>query len=175
MKKKIYIHILFNIHIFWFRIFKAFSEGLEGPDGSPLLPIGIPVSDLDLWHPVHTRQLQPPPCSDLWEGMGAAVVLPLRVAVPIDGAFSHPAPTGCWLNSSASRLHVYAGCSLTVNETTEYFIKIHSSVQKTLKYLPVWITCHQPLNGAHINTWTSSWLPQEDHNTWGGENTIYWK
>ena len=105
-----------------------------------VIPIVIPISDLDLWHPVHTRQLQPPPWFVLWIGMGAAVVLPLRVAVPIDGAFSHPAPTGCWLNSSASRLHVYAGCSLTVNETTEYFIKIHSSVQKTLKYLPVWIT-----------------------------------
>ena len=37
VEKNIYIHILFNIHIFCFRMFKAFSEGLEGPDGSPLV------------------------------------------------------------------------------------------------------------------------------------------
>ena len=86
-----------------------------------VIPIVIPISDLDLWHPVHTRQLQPPPWFGLSLGMGAAVVLPLRVAVPIDAAFGQPAPGGCRLKRCAAQRHVNAGCSLMESETTEVY------------------------------------------------------
>ena len=78
--------------------------------------------------------------------MGAAVVLPLRVAVPIDGAFSHMAVVGCRLKRRAAQRHVNAGCSLVEGETTEEFNLMHSGIQSPLKYLLVWINCHQRLN-----------------------------
>ena len=53
--------------------------------------------------------------------MAAAVVPPLRVAVPIDGVVSLPAPilVCCGLDSRAAQRHVNAGHSLMEGETTE--------------------------------------------------------
>ena len=61
--------------------------------------------------------------------MGAAVVLPLRVAVPIDAAFGQPAPGGCRLKRCAAQRHVNAGYSLMESETTDAFVKLHYSVE----------------------------------------------
>jgi len=61
-------------------------------------------------------QLETPPWSVLFTGMGAAASAIIRVGVPIDGGPSI-APAG--LSGRAAQRHVNAGCSLMKRETTE--------------------------------------------------------
>ena len=111
------------------------------------LHIHIPSSDLNLWHPVHTRQLQPPPWIGLFGGRAAAFVPKFRVAIPIYGVFSlWPVPEEWGLNGLAAQRHVGAGCSLMESKTTDLFVKMKRNNEKLacldyfLKYLKIQVT-----------------------------------
>lgn len=62
-------------------------QGVSDPDLGSVesLRVGVDVGDVDGDDLVRVAQVQPPPGADVVAGVGAGAVLPLAVAVPVDG------------------------------------------------------------------------------------------
>jgi len=85
----------------------------------------VHIRNLDLWHPVHTGELEAPPWFVESWGRGTAEAKGRWAAVPIDGFMNLPGQEGWRLSGRAAQRHVNAGCRLMESETTELFVNLH--------------------------------------------------